>query len=60
MDMPGFSDVWLFSWKPGWDSAPLEWKAELEAEKALGFGHAWDCVKTRAITIRVYLGFWEI
>lgn len=37
-----------------------ERKAELEAEKALGFGHAWEYVKTRAVVIRVYLGFWEI
>lgn len=23
-----------------------KWKAELEAEKALGFGHAWEYIKT--------------
>lgn len=36
------------------------WKAEVEVEKALGFGHAWKHVKTRAIVIRIYLGFWEM
>lgn len=36
------------------------WKAELEAEKALEFGCAWEFVKARAFEIRVYLDIWEI
>lgn len=42
----------------GWCST--KWKAELETEKALAFGHAWDYVKTRAFVLKVYLGFWEM
>lgn len=45
MAVPGLSVVWLHCWKPGWDGAS-RLEAELEAEKALEFGHAWEFVKT--------------
>lgn len=36
VDMPGFSVVWLFCWKPGWDSAPLNGRQNLRLKKHLG------------------------